>query len=305
MALFFLLVVFEHIGQEIYRLLVAMQRPLFASFVLFIRMGAWVWVAIALMYVDDKYLSLNTVFISWSAGGLLAIFVGGWVVNREVRPWSIYKIDWCWIKSGFRIGLLFLVATMSFRAIFTVDRYFIEYLLGAEWLGAYVLYISFALAAVNFIEPAVFSFLYPKIVTAYKKGEIEQYAKLYKEMAVSAILVAIALSIFIALIAPWVLNWIGRNIYLEYLPILWVLLLMSVIYAAGMVPHYGLYAKRNDKAIMFSHVSSFAVFAIFVLILYPYTTFYAVPFSLLLSFVWMGLFKQVAYMTSTDENVKH
>jgi hypothetical protein len=84
-----------------------------------------------------------------------------------------------------------------------------------------------------------------------------------------------------------------------------VLLLMSVIYAAGMVPHYGLYAKSNDKAIMFSHVSSFAVFAIFVLILYPYTTFYAVPFSLLLSFVWMGLFKQVAYMTSTDENVKH
>jgi O-antigen/teichoic acid export membrane protein len=295
MPWFFALLIAEHIGQEINRLLVAMHRPVVASAVLFVRLGAWVWVLLPIMWLRPQLVDLDAVFQAWLVGAMAAIVIGVAVVLREAMPWQRWPVDWAWLRRGFSVGLMFLFATICFKALFTADRYLVEYLAGLDWLGVYVLYVGIALTAANFIDPAVFSFLYPRMVSAFRQGDMEAYQKYLREMAWSAIGFSVLLAAGIISIAPLVLEWLGRAIYLEHMPVLWVLLAVAVVYSAGMVPHYGLYAKGADRSIVIAHVSSLLIFAFSTYLFSQLTLHYAVPLGLLAAFSWMGVFKLLAY----------
>ncbi len=292
---FFALLIVEHIAQEINRLLVAMQHPLIASWVLFIRMGAWVWVVLPIMWIIPEAQSLHTVFIAWLPGALLAIFIGAIVIYREISPWRRWPLDRTWIRRGFTVGMLFLLATICFKALLTVDRYVVEHLVGVDMLGVYVLYIGIAMTVVNFLDPAVFSFLYPRIVSAYRQGDLPLYQKLMREMTWSTIGVSLILVIILAAIAPFMLEWIGRAVYAEHLPLLWLLLAVAVTYAVAMIPHWGLYARGADRSIVFAHISSLVVFCIAVILLAKHAPFMATAYGLLAAFTWIGIIKFMFY----------
>lgn len=292
---FIVLLVVEHIGQEINRLLVAMQHPIVASWILFIRMGAWVIYIVPLMWVYPETRELDEVFKAWFVGALVAVLIGGTVIYREIKPWGSIVFDWAWIKRGFKISLLFVLATISFKTLTTADRYIVEYLNNPDYLGVYVLFIGMAMAVVNFLDPAVFSFLYPRAVAAYRQGDILTYKKVMKEMVMSSFVVTILLVAMIALIAPLVLEWIGRDAYQEHISLLWVLLVVSAVYAVGMIPHYGLYAKGADNCLVLAHISSLGVFAITVVLLASKNPLLVTAYGLLSAFVWMGVVKSICY----------
>ena len=292
---FIALLFVEHIAQEINRLLVAMQHPILASWILFIRMGAWVAYVVPVMWLNPETRNLDVIFGSWFIGALLAILIGGFAVYREVIPWRPGRIDWAWIKRGFRVAFIFLVATTSFKALTTVDRYIVEYLNHPDLLGVYVLYIGMAMAVVNFLDPAVFSFLYPRAVTAYRQGDYVTYNKVMKEMVVSSIAVTLILALIIAILAPYVLEWIDREAYQEQIFLLWILLMVAAVYGIGLIPHYGLYAKGLDRCIVLSHISSLLIFVITVFLIAPYNPLEATAYALLAAFIWMAIIKSICY----------
>ena len=293
---FFVLLVSEHLAQELNRLLVAMQRPLTASWVLFVRTGLWVWVVLPLMWLVPSLQKLETVFFAWFVGSLLAGIIGAFVVWRIIGLWQWWPIDWSWLRVGYRKGLMFLVATMCFRALFTADRYIVEHFVGVEMLGVYVLYMGMATAIVNFMDPAIFSFLYPRLVSAWRQGQYATYRRVFRELSLSAVVVSFGLAVACAVLAPWVLQWTGKPIYVGQLPLLWVLLVMAIVYSLGMVPHYGLYACGADRSIMFSHVSALLMFVAMVALLSRFWPLYAVPWALAGSFLGMGGLKLWLYL---------
>ena len=293
---FFAILVSEHFSQELNRLLIAMKRPLTASWVLFVRLGLWVWVVLPLMWFVPSMQNLKTIFFAWFIGSALAGIIGIIIVWHDVGCWRWWNLDWKWLRLGYKKGLMFLVATMCFRALFTVDRYIIEHFSGGDMLGVYVLYMSMAAAIINFMDPAIFSFIYPRLVSAWRQGQHEIYKRTFREFALSSILTSLGLALICATLAPWVLNWTGKSIYLNQLPLLWVLLSMAVIYAMGMVPHYGLYAIGADRSIMFAHISSLAVFVISVVLMLKALPLYVVPLSLVVAFSWMGGLKMWLYL---------
>jgi O-antigen/teichoic acid export membrane protein len=285
---FFALLVVEHLSQELSRLLVAMQRPIAASLVLFVRLGLWIWLAVPLMWMFPEWQQLDTVFLLWFVGGFIAVSLGAVMVWRTVPNWRWWRIDWGWLRAGYRKGFMFLAATMCFRALFTADRFVMEHFAGAEMLGVYVLYSGMAMAIVTFLDPMVFSFLYPRLVSAWQKGNYDIYRRILKELSMSAVLASLALAGVCAILAPWVLHWTGKAIYLAQLPLLWGLLILAVVHGIGMVPHYALYARGADRAIVFSHVSSLAVFAVIIALTADKWPLYAVPVGLIGAFLWMG-----------------
>ncbi len=293
---FFAVLIGEHLSQEINRLLIAMQRPLTASWVLFVRLGLWVWVVLPLMWYMPSIQQLETIFFAWFIGSVFAVIIGSIIVWRDVGCWRWWPLDWKWLRLGYKKGLIFLIATMCFRALFTVDRYAVEHFAGGDMLGVYVLYMSMAGAIINFMDPAIFSFLYPRLVSAWRQGQHEIYKRTFRELALSAILTSLGLALICATLAPWVLNWTGKSIYLNQLPLLWILLLVAVIYTIGMVPHYGLYARGADRSIMFAHISSLAIFIIIVVLMAEAFPLYVVPLSLVVAFSWMGGLKMWLYL---------
>jgi O-antigen/teichoic acid export membrane protein len=105
----------------------------------------------------------------------------------------------------------------------------------------------------------------------------------------------VLLALAVAALAPFVFDWIGRPIYAQHQPVLWLLLAAAVAYAVGMVPHYGLYAKGADRVILVAHVSSLAVFVVVTAALAGQVPFAAAAWGLLAAFLWMGGLKFVAY----------
>jgi O-antigen/teichoic acid export membrane protein len=293
---FFVLLLVEHLAQEINRLLVAMQRPLTANWVFFVRTGLWVWLVLPVMWFVPDLRRLELVYLAWLLGALSAIVFGAATIRREVAPWQRWTIDRAWIMRGFKVGFMFLVATMCFKALQTVDRYVVEYLAGADLLGVYVVYISLAMSVAGFLDPAVYSFLYPRLVSAVRQGQTDRYRAILHEMTLSSVGLSVGLALAAAVVAPFIFEYIGQPLYVEHLPVFWLLLVAAVVYGAGLVPHYCLYAHGADRTIVIAHVSALIVFIGATIVAAAYAAFAAAAMGLLVAFTWMGVFKLWRYL---------
>lgn len=301
--IFFLLLISEHLAQEINRLLVAIHRPVAASLVLFIRMGLWVFILLPILWFTTIQNPLEIILYTWLASVILAILVGGSFIFKSIPLHKgKQKIDINWIKYGFKVGFVFLIATLCFRALFTLDRYAVNYLTNSDLLGVYTVYIGIAMAVFSFIDAGILSFLYPKMVSFYKQGKISEYAACKKELSQSIFIVGFSLALAASLLAPIALAWTDREIYLDHLPLLWLLLVVVIVYALGMIPHFGLYAYSRDKDIIIAHIISLVLFLVVTSIVSFISPLFATGFGLLAAFIWIGIFKQWRYNQYSNLN---
>lgn len=296
---FFLLIVLEHICQELTRLFIAASEQLAASIVLFLRQGTWAIVIVAIMLADEGARHLDAVFGAWTVACLLAIGfsvtklramrIGGWRAN----------LDYKWIWRGIKVALPLLVATLAVRGVFTVDRYWLQLLAGLDVVGAYVLFIGVANTLMAFLDAGVFSFAYPPMIHAYRRNDPILYRRKMREMI---FLTATFVAIFTAasvLLLPYLLEWLGKSIYLENYTLFYWLLLATVLNALGMIPHYAVYAQKQDRSIIQSHLAALPVFILVTALATAWTPLYAVPMGLCASQLAILIWKLRAYLKQT------
>lgn len=291
---FFVLLILEHISQEINRLLIVMHKQIEASLIIFLRIGSWVIILIPLMYLNEQFRSLNYIYFLWTLGLLLAVIVGGFIVLRSIPIRNKIIIDNKWLKKGFKVGIFFLVATISFQGILTFDRYAVEYFSNLELLGVYVFYASIVIGAYSLLDPAVISFLYPRMLESYQKGDLISYKKTFKELIYSTLFVSIALGLIIWLLTPFLITWVDRTIYTEYLNGLYLLIVAGFFISIGYIPHYALYSMKKDKVIIASQVASVIVFFISLNLIKLDNGIETVSFAVLASFSSMFFLKMIS-----------
>ena len=295
-AWYFVLLIVEHISQEINRLLVVMQKQLIASWVLFIRWGSWVIVIVPTMYFFPEMRNLSTLYTAWLVGGLFAILIGIAAIHKVLPNWDKCATDIKWVKQGFKIGVFFLLGTLCFKGLLTFDRYAVEALSSTEILGVYVVYIGLVVGAYAFLDPAVFSFVYPKMSQSYQMHDKQNYQKAFKELVILTVSISVTLAIVIWAVAPHIIEWINRPIYTEYLGDFKILILVGFIFAVGHIPHYALYAMKGDKWIVWAHTSSLMAFFFILWWLQFENGIQTVGIALLTAFSWMALMKTIGYI---------
>ena len=294
---FYILLIAEHISQELNRILIAAGRVLTASFVLFLRAGLWCYVAVGLIYFKVYEDNLAVTLSSWIAGSVSGSIVGFWSL-RDL-PWKTIKgskIDWEWIKRGLSVAGLFLIGTLCLRAIYTADRYIINYLSGVAMVGVYTFYIGICNAYSSFIDAAVVSFRYAKMVEAYRKGEVAQFFVLRKSMAKAILSVGIIVGLAAASLIKPVLGFVDKSSYIEQLPYFWFMLLSTGVIALSLVPHFSLYAFGKDNTLALLNVAGVLVFAVSS---YVVSIFHdglaSVVFGVFVTSVYFLIAKQIAY----------
>ncbi|MCE8040700.1 hypothetical protein HOP60_00845 [Halomonas daqingensis] len=293
---FVLLVVLEHLGQELNRMLVAMSRQLLAGVVLFLRSGVWAFGVALMFWYSENFRSLEVVFLSWAIGAFLACMLGICSLRSLSRKCLKEKINWRWIGCGVKVAIPLLLATLAIRAVFTIDRYWIESIAGVEVLAAYVLYAGIANAVMAFLDAGVFVFLYPRIVSAYKKNNLAEFKHSMSALLKQTVTVTLLLCLSAAMLIHPVLGWLQNEIYYQYINLLYALLAAIFVFSIGMIPHYGIYAMSKDKYIVASHLLALFTFLVAVAGLRVVTPVYAVPLALCISFVFMGGGKLLAYL---------
>ena len=72
--LFYLILIFDHISLELYRLLVVFSKPIQANINLFLRTGIWILVLISAWHYELNDLkNLKSVFYFWMIGSIISV----------------------------------------------------------------------------------------------------------------------------------------------------------------------------------------------------------------------------------------
>lgn len=302
MPWFLVLLVLEHITQELNRLLVALSRQLVASWVLFFRAGAWCLAVVALMYFSAEHRALQTVLLAWILGSATAMIVGFIVIARSGMGGWQRAVDWAWVKKGLRIALPMLVATLALRGMYTVDRYWFGALAGIDVLGAYVLFIGMCNALLSFMDAGVFTFLYPALISAHANQDPFTFRKKFRQMALQTTVLVIIFSAAAWFATTPLLLWLERPLYLEYQYLFGWLLLANALFVLSMVPNLGLYARGQDKPLIISHLVGFVVFVLATAIFTLFTSELAVPLGLIIGFGFILCWKTIQFYRLTPAN---
>lgn len=292
---FFPLLALEHLAQELNRLLVAISEPLWASVVMFVRSGAWAIVAASWMWLNPAQRTLEFVLAAWTTGVLAACALGASRLRSLDSSSLQRKVDWQWIRKGIRVAFPFVIATLSLRALYTADRYWLEALGGLEMLAAYVLFVGIANAIMSFLDAAVFTFAYPALIAAASRNDQADFDKRMRQLAQQTLLVTLGLSFAALLLAGPVVDWLDRPSYVEHFTLLYWTVLAAALSGLSMIPHYGLYARRKDRPIILSHLASLPIFLVATLACIPLLGTVAVPAGMAAAFLFLLLAKLLAF----------
>lgn len=296
---FFVLLVLEHLNQELGRLLIAAGRPVMASLILFFRSGLWAVLITAMMFLDSQWRSLEWVFLAWGAGSLLGLSVGAWQVScLSIGNWS-RAIDWQWIRRGVVVAVPFVIATLALRALSTLDRYWFQVLADLEALGAYVLFAGISSSLLSFLDAGVFAFIYPSLIRAYQERDQMAFVRNLRKLLMQTFTVSIGFVCCAVLLIKPLLLWMNKPIYISQVHLFPWVLAAAVLYALGMIPHYALYAQSLDKPIIHSHLMSLTIFLLATYFLSSWLGSLAVPISLCIAFFFIFCWKTWSFFRLT------
>lgn len=252
---FYGILVLEHLSQESYRLLVAISRPARANLILFLRSGAWIYAVVGLGMVSSDFRILSVVWVGWLTGALASIIIAAYSLRDY--PWKFAlseNVDWSWIRSGIKVAIPYLVASLCLMSVQFADRYAISYFKGEAQLGIYTFYAQIANTVQLLITTGVTSLIYPKMVSAYQKWDHDTFAALFKKLTWGVIAGTITLCLIISAAIPFVLRVLDRPHVAEYQPVLWLLLIGNGLLTLSHIPHYSLYAQGKDRSVVYSTV---------------------------------------------------
>ncbi|EAU7578276.1 polysaccharide biosynthesis protein, partial [Salmonella enterica] len=263
---FLAILFFEHIAQEINRILITLENQAFASLVLFIRQGLWCWLVIAIMLLFPTSRNLFIVFTLWLFGTFCASAMGFFYILKNNKRKFTSPFSWRWIMRGIILSAPMLIAALALRGFFTFDRFAVEHIAGLKILGVYTLFISMTAAIQSFLDTILISFSFPKLAKlCYRKDYIGFIAGM-KSFAFKLIAVSLLLCICCFFTGYILIQWIGKIEYWELLPLFQLLIVATFIYCLSLIPHLGLYALRKDKMIVWSQCLTFLLFSSFLYI---------------------------------------
>lgn len=285
------LIVLEHLSAELMRLLVAMEKPLLATMVIFIKQGLWSVCFIVVMWLYPSVRSIEFLLLFWVAGVLLGIVFG--VIPLLKLGWTRYDIrpNWTWVKKGIWVAFPLLISSVSARALFTLDRFAFEAMNDLALLGVYTVFVSIASSLLAFMESGVFVFYYPKMVKAFKSRDFTTLLTTYSKLIKQSLFCLVVLAIFGCIFMTLIVGFIENKIYSENINLFYGILISILVFIVGYVFQYALYATSNDKAIVISNVFGLFVFVVILAIVNAQSTYWAVTCAVFAGSFASGLIK--------------
>ncbi len=296
---FFVLLILEHFTQELGRLLIAVSDQLFASLILFFRSGVWAVLITALMFVEPGTRNLDMVFGAWTLGSATALLLGIHRIKRMGLSGWRQDVDWTWVIKGLRVASALLIATLAIRGVFTLDRYWLQDLAGLDVLGAYVLFMGINMALISFLDAGVFAFTYPGLISAYQQRDPVGFHQGIRRLLLQTVGLCCVFSVVALVTIGPLLAWLGKPLYSQQEGLFAWILIATVLYALGMIPHYGLYAQGRDRPIIHSHIASLIIFVLATLSFAQSWPLLAVPLGLCVSFFVVLCWKSWSFFRLT------
>lgn len=298
---FYILLVLEHLGQELFRFFNLFNKPNQANFILLIRTGLWIAIMVVVEYfILNRSITIERLLYYWICGSFLAILysifyvlVNGGVNFKDI-DW--FKIDKKWIEAGIRISLPFFFGTIAYKIIEYSDRYMIDWFLDKSAVGIYSFYANFANIINIVVNTITITLIVPNLLRAINTGEQseikKQVSKFFKELWVTTLGVSL---IVVFLIFP-VLDWQGKPEFEAEIAIYFIVLLANIAFNMSLFYHFLLYAYKKDNAILRPTLYASISNIVLNIILIPKFGIIAASISTLFSFTLILVLKRTFWL---------
>ncbi|MBQ0735326.1 oligosaccharide flippase family protein [Aquimarina celericrescens] len=246
---FFFILVFEHLSQEMFRLLVALRRSIIANIVFFIRTGIWVFILVCLGYLSPSYNTLELVFKFWLSGSILSLLIGVIYLQKEYALKWFGKIDLELIKNGVTIAFPFFLGSICYKIIEFSGRYFIDFWFSKEEVGVYTFFSGIA----NTLFVALYSSFIiieaPKLIKSKTEG-YEAFQTKLKFFKKGVIRIALLLLVLANIAIYPLLIFLDKQKLFDSIEVFWIMSVSITMWSFSYVYHYALYTYHFDKRIL-------------------------------------------------------
>ncbi|MDE5443886.1 polysaccharide biosynthesis protein [Bradyrhizobium sp. CSA207] len=264
-------ILFEHVGNDIFYLLSSLQHHLSANAIGFIRGAAWILVYVPLAIWDPSFRALPCLFGFWLAGsvvsiGLFVFLSWSWPwrasFSRPFRP-SV-------ITGAIRKSLLMLVSDLGFVASQYIDRYLITLLLGLKVAGIYFLFWTVGSSATTFLALVLQQKQRPLLISAYRTGGSSAHCQLAWRFMQTTALATLALSTAVGFAFQILLPWLDQPALAAQWSAFWLIVAgLGVRYMADFGA-LSLFTAHRDRLTTVTNVASVCVSVIAQVSLLPF-----------------------------------
>tara|TARA_R110000764_G_scaffold236142_1_gene331072 strand:+ start:6645 stop:7865 length:1221 start_codon:yes stop_codon:yes gene_type:complete len=290
LILFYLILVTEHLSQELYRMLIILKKSVTATIILFVRSGLWV---IILYFVWEEGImspTLNSLLILWLSAALLSIIIGFAKIKFK---WES-EYDFSWIVKGVRIAFPFFIGTVLYKLIEFSGRYFLNYYWTSVEVGIFTFFSSVASILFVFVQTIVIIVIYPELLESKNKGH-DSFLKKFKYFK-NQILTFTTLGTVLSLIFIYpLLLFLDNSLFFENLLSYIILLISSFIFCFSFIPHYALYTYKFDSGILFAVILGTITNFMFSFIFVPLYGLLGASVSQLTAFIVIYIVKLILW----------
>ncbi|WP_298952500.1 polysaccharide biosynthesis protein [uncultured Methylobacterium sp.] len=288
-----LVIVFEHVGNDVVQILTNQERPLLANANAFLRGAAWILLYAPAAFLVPSLRSLEAVLGCWLAGSVAAFLLFAWTSRHW--PWraafaSGLSLPWL-VRTVRRAGVIY-VSDLSFVASQQLDRYIVTAFLGLQLAGVYFLYWSAANAVSMFVSVGVLQIERPRLIRAFRQGEAEfrgrAGALMRTTLAASVVLGAAA-----AGLAYLALPLLKQPAVAEHVGALNLILAGIVVRNYADAGAMALFAARRDGVMTATNLAALVGLVAAQFALLPRTGLYGAGAAIVVAFGVVALHRQV------------
>ncbi|MCF6349954.1 MAG: polysaccharide biosynthesis C-terminal domain-containing protein [Flavobacteriaceae bacterium] len=289
--LLLVLVISEHLGQELYRLFTTLEKSIIANMMLFFRSGLWAWCVIFDFFILKNPINLKKYILLWTIFSWLSFLVFILLLKKVIKisKLTFSKPNWSWIKAGVKTSSVFFIGSLSFLIIQFSDRFMIDYFFDKKLVGVYTTYAQFTNAIDIFTFSVITMVAYPKLIKSFK--DTKKYNKIKSQLFKHLILLSTILILLVCLIAPYIFNFLGKELILNEINTFYILLVSVFVLIISNVYHYDLYVKKQDNYIVKAAFIGMLLNVALNMFLIPKLNIFGAAISTLVSYTTILIYK--------------
>lgn len=296
---FYLILVAEHISQEIYRILIVLKKSVIASFTLLLRAGLWIFVLYFIWVFNWTSQTIKDIFVLWSIGALISIIIGIFYIRFNFK----FAVDFTWINKGIKVATPFFIATIFYKIIEFSGRYFIDFYWTKEDVGIFTFFSGIANTMFVFVQSTVIIVMSPYLIEGSNKG-FKEFSKVFKNYK-NQILYTTGIGFLLASVFIYpLLMYLNNDLLTQNIVVFFLLLLAVTFFCFSYIPHYGLYAFHKDKQLLWASLIGAIINIITNFVLVPSYGVLGAAIAQALSMLSLFLSKEFLYKKLNNERIR-
>ncbi|WP_158846527.1 lipopolysaccharide biosynthesis protein [Algibacter sp. L1A34] len=251
MLIILVLFAFEHLGQELIRIYIALEKITFANVLLFLRTGLWALMAVVVLILK-KTIEIEQIFIFWIFCSFLSIILG-FVFFPGIRNIFNEKIDKKFIKEGIIFSTFIFLSTICIRLIEYSDKYILAIFESEREVGIYSVYFQISNVSTIIISTIILAFVYPKILLHSQERNMEKLTAIKREVYIGATLISCCIIIGYLFFNNYLYEFLGKE---ELKESRWAVLILVVgSYFLNISHYYNIILMGFGKVKMIFYVA--------------------------------------------------